>query len=167
MSYPEFLKLNESAAEEKILLCCQCSALAKALVRERHRLSSLESLQQAAKGFFLSLPEEHWLEAFAAHPRIGEFGSLKEKFAATKEMAGGEQSGVQGAQEEVLQDLKRLNEEYEAKFGFVFLVFATGKSAGEMLSILKERISNSREQELRNAAEEQVKIMSLRMEKTL
>lgn len=166
MSLAEFHKLDEAAAKNKLLECCHCEAWADALAKERP-YATMAQLQRAGEQIFLSLGEEGWLEAFAGHPRIGDVNSLRAKYAATREMAAGEQGGVAGADEEVLLELQSLNQEYEKKFGFIFIVFASGKSAGEMLAILKSRIVNSRNEELRNAAAEQVKITKLRMEKIL
>jgi len=93
--------------------------------------------------------------------------SLRAKYANTQKLASGEQSGVAGASEQVLTDLARLNQEYERKHGFIFIVFATGKTAAEMLALLEVRMGNPRPLELKNAAAEQAKITRLRMEKLL
>jgi len=85
----------------------------------------------------------------------------------TKALAAGEQSSVSQASEETLQALARDNVAYLQKFGFIFIVFATGKSAAEMLALLQARLPNSRKQELRNAAQEQHKITALRLHKLL
>lgn len=98
---------------------------------------------------------------------IGDVDSLRKKYASTKAMASGEQSGATGADEETLGELARLNHAYREKFGFIFIVFATGKSALEMLDILKGRIGNDRATEIRNAAAEQLKISFLRIDKLL
>jgi OHCU decarboxylase len=94
---------------------------------------------------------------------IGDVESLKKKYAATKAIAAGEQAGVAAASEATLAELARLNQEFYEKFGFIFIVFATSKSANEMLALLKARIDNTREEELRNAAAEQLKITRLRL----
>lgn len=136
------------------------------MAKERPYKSKDELLLQAEKIWF-SLSESDWLEAFAAHPKIGDISSLQKKFQATASTAANEQSGVNTANTETLKEFARLNQEYEAKFGFIFIVFATGKSAQEMLDLLKARIHNSREQELKSAAREQSKITRLRLEKKL
>jgi 2-oxo-4-hydroxy-4-carboxy-5-ureidoimidazoline decarboxylase len=101
------------------------------------------------------------------HPRIGDVSKLREKYKATATWSSQEQRGVQEASEEVLQGLADGNREYEARFGFIFLVCATGKSAGEMLALLRERMNNEPEAELRIAAGEQAKITRIRLEKLL
>ena len=82
-------------------------------------------------------------------------------------LAAGEQSGVEGASHELIEELQRGNRAYQEKFGFIFIVCATGKSAGEMLELLQQRLPNSREIELDNAVREQRKIFLLRLEKLL
>ena len=93
--------------------------------------------------------------------------SLRKKYASTKALAAGEQSAVSQASEETLQALAQGNLDYEKKFGFIFIVCATGKSALEMLELLQARLPNTREQELLNAAREQHAITVLRLQKLL
>lgn len=111
--------------------------------------------------------EDDWKEAFAHHPKIGDIESMKKKFASTAEWASGEQSGVQTASDKTLMALAEGNRQYEEKFGYIFIVFATGKSAEEMLQLLQERLKNDPEEEIQIAADEQNKITKLRIEKLL
>ena len=106
-----------------------------------------------------------WLEAFRGHPRIGDLENLKARFgAAGAAQAAGEQGGaVEAATEEGLEALREENLAYEEKFGHVFLICASGKSASEILSALRERLGNTPERELMNAAVEQMKITELRL----
>jgi len=104
-----------------------------------------------------SLSEKDWQEAFAAHPRIGE-----KKGGA---WSAQEQSGTRSAAEQTMQDLAEANRKYEEKFGHIYIVCATGKSAEEMLRLCNERLGNDAGAELRVAAEEQRKIMHLRLKK--
>lgn len=83
----------------------------------------------ASESIAATLAEPDWLEAFAAHPLIGDVDSLRQKYAATKQLAAGEQSGVDDASDATLRELAALNQAYLAKFGFIFIVFATGKTA--------------------------------------
>jgi 2-oxo-4-hydroxy-4-carboxy-5-ureidoimidazoline decarboxylase len=124
-----------------------------------------DAVEEAAEVAAASLGEHDWLEAFAAHPLIGDVDSLRKKYAATKSLAAREQSGVAAATEATLQELAALNREYADRFGFIFIVFATGKTADEMLAILKDRINNPRSRELLSAAGEQMKITKLRLQK--
>lgn len=113
----------------------------------------------------MKLDRLDWLEALAAHPRIGDLHSLREKFASTADWASGEQAGVAGAGDDLIRALADGNRDYEAKFGYIFIVCATGKTAAEMLAILRERLLNGPGAELRIAAAEQAEIMRLRLEK--
>ncbi len=106
-----------------------------------------------------SLQRTDWLEAFAAHPRIGS--------RAANGWAAGEQAGSLGASAAMLTRLSERNREYEARFGHIFIVCATGKSADEMLALLEARLENEPDAELSIAAEEQRKITRLRLDKLL
>ena len=111
--------------------------------------------------------EEDWKEAFSHHPKIGDTASLSKKFASTAQWASGEQSGVTAASKETIEALAESNRLYEEKFGYIFIVCATGKSAGEMLEMLQARLENNKEEEIQIAADEQNKITKLRIEKLL
>ncbi len=100
-------------------------------------------------------------------PAIGDVNSLKKKYADIQASASHEQSGAAQASEATLQRLKTLNDQYLDRFGFIFIVCATGKSADEMLALLEARIDNDRDEEIQNAAREQAKITHLRLETLL
>lgn len=121
----------------------------------------------AADRNWQGLDESDYLQAFAAHPKIGDIHSLKAKYADTQTLAAAEQSGVATADDAVIQALARGNRDYQNKFGFIFIVCASGKSAREMCELLQARLPNDRTTELQNAAEEQRKILQLRLEKLL
>ena len=93
--------------------------------------------------------EADWLEAFAAHPRIGDSDALRARFATTAAWASREQAGALGASEDVLEDLAMGNRQYEERFGFIFIVCATGKTAEEMLELLRQRLANDPEAEIK------------------
>ena len=131
----------------------------------RRPFADEKSLRQAATDVWWSLDEGDWREAFQAHPRIGDVDSLREKFANTCDLATGEQAGVQSASDTTLNELTSANAAYEAKFGYLFIVCATGKTAGQMLAILKDRLKNRPEEEFRIAAAEQLKITQIRLRK--
>ena len=113
------------------------------------------------------LTPDDWKEAFSHHPKIGDIKSLRKKFASTADMAEGEQSGVMQTSERTLQALAEGNNLYEAKFGYIFIVCATGKGAEEMLALLNERLHHYPEEEIAIAAKEQAKITKLRLEKMI
>lgn len=126
-----------------------------------------EQLLGAADRTWFNLTPGDWLEAFSQHPRIGDTEALRARFAGAREWAAGEQAGAIGASEEVLAALAEGNKAYETRFGYIFIVCATGKSAAEMLALLHERMNHDREGELLAAAQEQAKITRIRLEKLL
>jgi 2-oxo-4-hydroxy-4-carboxy-5-ureidoimidazoline decarboxylase len=131
----------------------------------------VELLEDAEEQWF-KCSEEDWKHAFAQHPKIGDIDSLKNKFASTADpvaigWASGEQSGVNTASQKTLGALAEANKKYEDKFGYIFIVCATGKSAEEMLEILQSRLPNDPKEEIEIAADEQNKITKLRLEKLL
>jgi 2-oxo-4-hydroxy-4-carboxy-5-ureidoimidazoline decarboxylase len=121
------------------------------------------ALQTAARDEWFALSEADWLEAFSHHPRIGDRASLEARFPQTHHLSSKEQSGIGIAGADVLAALAKANNDYFDRFGFIFIVCATGKSAGEMLALLLARLQNDRETELKIAAEEQAKITALRL----
>jgi 2-oxo-4-hydroxy-4-carboxy-5-ureidoimidazoline decarboxylase len=107
-----------------------------------------------------------WLEAFTHHPQIGaDVEALRAKFAVTADWSEGEQAGIGAASEETLQTLASENTRYAERFGFIFIVCASGKSATQMLALLQGRADNHPAQEIFIAAGEQNKITALRLEK--
>ena len=126
----------------------------------KHLLSTADSLWQ-------NYGESEFLEAFKGHSKIGDLDSLKKKYANTRQWSQQEQAGMQTVDERTLLDLMSFNKAYEDRFGFIFIVCATGKTASEMLTILKSRINNDAVQELNIAAGEQAKITKIRLEKLL
>lgn len=159
-------RLSSPEASDLFLKCCGSRAWADAMAAARP-YADVASVRAKAGEVWSGLTESDWLEAFTAHPRIGDVNSLRAKFANTKAWASGEQSGVAAADEAVLQGLAEGNAAYEMKFGFIFIVCATGKSAAEMLALLRARLPNPREQEIANAGAEQLKITLIRINKWL
>jgi OHCU decarboxylase len=126
-----------------------------------------ETLIAAANDIWWSLDRGDWLEAFRSHPKIGEQKAAGKVSAQSQQWSGQEQSGVATASHETVSTLAALNEAYEQKFGFIFIICATGKTSEEMLTALRERLQNDREAELPIAAAEQNKITELRLKKLL
>lgn len=114
-----------------------------------------------------SLGQEDWLEAFRAHPKIGEKKAAVTQSGQAQRWSAGEQAGVEHAAADTMKALATGNLEYERRFGFIFIVCASGRSSGEMLATLTQRLSNTPEMELQIAAAEQQKITRLRLEKLL
>jgi len=132
---------------------------------EARPFSDNEDVHAKAETVWEGLNREDWLEAFEHHPKIGERKPTSEKISSTKGWAAEEQAGTAQAATKTLDELHHLNLEYFNKFGFIFIVCATGKSADEMLQLLRERFSNTAEEEIEIAAGEQLKITKLRLEK--
>ncbi|TCS38958.1 2-oxo-4-hydroxy-4-carboxy-5-ureidoimidazoline decarboxylase [Reinekea marinisedimentorum] len=128
---------------------------------------SEEILISAANRIWQALNDLDYLSAFEAHPRIGDVTTLKKKYASTQLTAGKEQAGMTLASDCIIERMKELNDAYNEKFGFIFIVCATGKSAGEMLELIEQRINNEYEQEITIAAAEQMKITEIRLKKLL
>jgi len=120
-------------------------------------------LHRKANLSWYGLTEEDYLEAFAGHAKIGELSSLKENFANTRSLAASEQSELASACAGSIVQLAQDNRRYEDRFGFIFIVCATGKSAQEISLLLQKRLLNDRETELKNSAEEQRKIFHIRL----
>ncbi len=166
MTLDEFNGCAPDAAAEDLMKCCGARRWA-AEMNARRPFASREALLAASDEIWAGMKREDLLEAFTHHPKIGDIESLRKKFASTAAWASGEQSGVSGAGDEVLRGLSRGNEEYERKFGYIFIVCATGRSAEEMLDLLRERLKNDPARELALAAGEQRKITRIRLEKLL
>lgn len=153
----------EQEAIAALLKCCTSEAWAKKLVALRP-FADLDTLKQAADNCWQGLTESDYLQAFEGHPKIGDVNSLKAKYANTHSLAKNEQSSVQQASDDTIKALADDNQRYLERFGFIFIVFASGKSAGQMLDLLQQRIDNDRATELENAAEQQRLIFQLRLD---
>lgn len=132
---------------------------------ERSGSRDAAGLRAASERAFDALTETDWLEAFRAHPRIGERKAHVATGAAAARWAGGEQSNVDGAGAAIKAELASINAAYESRFGFIYIVCATGRSAEDLLAYAKDRMAHTRENELAIAAAEQRKITALRLDK--
>ena len=143
-------------AEAELRSCCGSSEWVRQMLASRPFDGGSELLA-GAETIWWELDPQDWREAFAAHPRIGE--------NPRSEWAREEQAGAASASSDTMRSLVEVNREYEKRFGHIFIVFATGKTADEMLSMARQRLQNQPEQELRIAAEQQLKITKLRLMK--
>ncbi|MEO5969202.1 MAG: 2-oxo-4-hydroxy-4-carboxy-5-ureidoimidazoline decarboxylase [Bdellovibrionia bacterium] len=166
MTLDKLNTLTPNEAEAAFSKCCGSSKWVAQMISSRP-FSNKEKLLETATKIWNSLAHSDWLEAFSHHPRIGKIEDLEAKFSTTQAWATEEQKGVQGAPQNIIQNLARENLNYENLFGHVFLVCATGKTAEEMLSLLRIRIKNPPSAELNIAAQEQNKITHIRLEKLL
>ncbi len=161
-----FNRLPADEATGQLLSCCASGKWAQAVLRRRP-FEEPASLFRAAERAWWSCDGDDWRQAFAAHPRIGERPAAAGQPARHAEWSLKEQGGASGADQQVLARLAEQNRAYEDKFGFTYIVCASGKSADQMLSILERRLSGTQQSELRTAAEEQAKITQLRLRKLL
>ncbi len=156
--------LSFAEAQAAFMRCCGSQRWAEMMAGLRP-FATPTDLFVAADAAFATIAREDWLQAFAAHPRIGDLDLLRKKFATTADWCVSEQSGVVEARDDVLRALADGNRRYEERFGYLFIVCATGKGAAEILEILRNRLEHAPADELSIAAGEQTKITRLRLEK--
>jgi 2-oxo-4-hydroxy-4-carboxy-5-ureidoimidazoline decarboxylase len=144
--------------------CCGSSAWVERMIALRPFRKD-ETLYEAARREWFTLGPKDWKEAFGEHPRIGDRENLRMRFPVTHHLSASEQAGAHAASEDVLDALAAGNSNYEQRFGYIFIVCATGKSANEMLDLLQARLLNDPAHELRVAASEQARITELRLRK--
>ena len=149
-------------ARRLLRACCGSERWVERMIRRRP-YSNREALLSAARDEWLALDETDWKEAFSHHPKIGDREALRRRFPDTHHLSSREQAGVEGAGGDVLDALAAGNREYQARFGYIFIVCASGKSADEMLGLLRERLNNDPATEIHVAVDEQAKITALRL----
>jgi 2-oxo-4-hydroxy-4-carboxy-5-ureidoimidazoline decarboxylase len=157
---------NAASADEALaamMACCGARRWAEAMVALRP-IAGIEELCDAGDSIWSTMKEADWHEAFACHPRIGERKTIHAP-AQSAAWSQEEQSSARRATVRVLAQLAVGNAGYEKRFGFTYIVCATGKSAEEMLAILNRRLANDPATELREAAEQQRQIMQIRLRK--
>jgi 2-oxo-4-hydroxy-4-carboxy-5-ureidoimidazoline decarboxylase len=152
-------------AQAAFLRCCGSPEWARRMVAARP-FASPEEMFRVAEGAWHSVGADEWLAAFRAHPRIGETRAERPR-AGTAAWSRQEQAGVESADDGTRAALAEANRAYEARFGYLFLVCATGRTADEMLALARGRLSNPPDDELLVAAREQSLITRIRLEKLL
>jgi 2-oxo-4-hydroxy-4-carboxy-5-ureidoimidazoline decarboxylase len=157
MTLAELNGLEPRRAAAEFMRCCGSSRWAAEMTASRP-FASLDAMCSRGDAIWASIDKGDWLDAFAAHPRIGEQRPVSA-------WSSSEQSGMQSAGEVTKARLATLNAAYEARFGYIFIVCATGKPAADMLTLLDARMANDPSIELPIAAEEQRKITGLRLAK--
>jgi OHCU decarboxylase len=173
MTLEELNTLDAPVAERALLRCCGARRWASEMAARRP-FRDIPAVERDAADIWRSLDEAGWLEAFAAHPRIGDSPAADGKVgaggadragapAATGDWSAREQAGMDTASDALRQRLAAANREYEHRFGFIYIVCATGKTADEMLAIAERRLQSSREVELVTAVDEQWKITRIRL----
>ena len=154
------------AAEAALLQCCGATRWARAMLHARP-FASADAVAAAADAHWAACGEDDWLEAFRAHPRIGERKAHTDTGAEASRWSAQEQAGMDRSDASLKAALAEVNAAYEAKYGFIYIVCATGMSPEALLDYARRRMDSTREAELRTAAAEQHKILRLRLEKLL
>lgn len=164
MTLNDLNTLDDEQAIAALLRCCGCSRWARLMASARP-FADARAMTEAADRIWASLGAPDYLEAFAAHPKIesGRSGGS----GLSDSWSDDEQAGVRRASADVQQRLADANLEYEARFGYIFIVCASGKTAAEMLALLEARLHHPPDEELAIAADEQRKITRLRLQKLL
>ena len=159
--------LSREAAAAELLKCCGSQNWARRTADERP-FADLTQLLETADRIWWTLDRADWLEAFRHHPKIGEKRAAERSVTAeARRWSEEEQSGTRAAAPQTMDALLEANRVYEQKFGYIFIVCATGKSAEDMLALCQARLGNDAETELRTAAEEQLKITEIRFKKLI
>ncbi len=167
MNLTEFNKLAKQEATTELEKCCVSKCWIQHMIENMPFASADELILKTTNIWYDQCRELDWKTAFEGHPKIGDINSLKEKFANTKNWATNEQSNITESDENILKSLAKSNDDYLSKFGYIFIVSASGKTAKEMLSIINARLDNTIENELHISMGEQHKITVIRLEKLI
>lgn len=158
MTLQDLNSANADKLREPLGGCCGSEAWVARMIEWRP-FDNFEALIAASDEIWWSLAESDWLQAFSKHPKIGE--------KRADPWSSDEQRGMDQASFDIAAAMEKLNRQYDDKFGWIFIVCATGKRAGEMLTTLENRLANEAADEIRIAASEQAKITKLRLGKLL
>jgi len=167
MTFKEFNNLSKEEISNSLEKCCVSKTWMSKMAESRPFSSENELIKKAASIWYNDCSVEDFTDTFTGHPKIGDVDSLKEKFANTKNWANNEQSKIADANTSTIEALTIANSQYEEKFGYIFIVSASGKSAEEMLAIIQTRLSHSKEDEIFVAMNEQHKITVIRLAKLI
>ena len=159
-------RLSKTKAHKALLDCCGSPIWATQMVN-RMPFADVSNILETADKLWTALSEAEWHQAFRHHPAIGAKRAEKAQSATAKRWSKGEQAVANTADSQILAALARANQEYQSKFGYVFLIFATGKTSEDILASLRQRLLNDPAEEFRIAAEELRKITRIRLEKLL
>lgn len=167
MTLSEFNQLPQTSLRELLATTCGSKCWQSNMTEKFPFTSEAELVKTAVQVWYDACGRQDWIEAFSQHPKLGDLQSLAERFPTTSQMAGLEQKDVSTASHDILTQLSKANDLYEAKFEFIFIVFTTGKTAAEMLRILQDRSSNNYEEELIISMGEQLKITIQRLKQII
>lgn len=158
MKVQELNELDARAAFDALMSCCGSREWTQRMTTARP-YASIDAVLDASDRNWLALGEDDWLEAFAAHPRIGE--------RSESAWSQHEQEAALKAEDAIRNALIAANTEYERRFGFIFIVFASGKSPAQIIDLMRQRLNNDRATEIHNASAEQMQITRLRLRRLL
>ncbi|HEX2724086.1 MAG TPA: 2-oxo-4-hydroxy-4-carboxy-5-ureidoimidazoline decarboxylase [Gemmatimonadaceae bacterium] len=164
MTVDELNSMPPRSAADALRSCCGSSRWVNEMVAKRP-FESVDDILSAADQAWRKTGPDDWHEAFAHHPRIGDKRPVAAQSSRAAQWSAGEQASVQSAASDVQASLNEMNEQYENRFGHIYIVCAAGKSPADMLAIARQRLANDPQTELRVAAEEQRKITELRLVK--
>lgn len=167
MTLEEFNTLSKEDAFQQLEKCCVSKTWIHKMIAEMPFASEDALVKKAAAIWYNECEIADYKEAFTGHPKIGDVSSLQAKFAHTSDWAGNEQSKVEEANLKTIEALAKANEDYETKFGYIFIVSASGKSAEEMLAIVHARLEHEPANEIDVAMNEQHKITVIRLAKLI
>ena len=167
MTLEEFNHLKPGEAKVELLKCCGSEHWVDKMIMHFPFQNPDTLFQKANDIWYDECSKKDWLEAFKYHPKIGDLESLQKKYVSTKDWASVEQSGTTAASQNTLESLVKVNQAYEDKFDYIFIVYATGKSADEMLTLAEARLKNDTKVELHLAMGEQQKITLIRLQKLM
>ena len=167
MTLQEFNQTSQETLKLQLKNCCGSEKWVSGVMDRIPYGNAYSLLERGQSVWYNECDASDWLEAFEYHPRIGDTQTISKKAQDSVHLAVGEQSGVTEDDENLLHKLQAANSEYEKKFGFTFIVFASGKSGHQMLRLLEDRIDNTVQDEMRIAMAEQWKITLLRLKKIL
>lgn len=163
MTIAEFDHLGNEEKKALLFQCCGSFSWVEKMLKMPPAEDLIDLFEDAEEKWY-ECTEADWKEAFTHHPKIGDMETLRKRFSSDR-FAGREQAVVNEASEKILEQLAQANKVYEDKYGYIFIVSATGKSAEEMLGILTARLQNDPKEEIKIAMDEQNKIIRLRLEK--
>jgi OHCU decarboxylase len=153
-------------AAEQLRSCCGSVRWVEAMVAARP-FATLDDLLAASERIWWTTAPEDWHEAIASHPRIGETATRAQVSETARGWSVNEQEAVAASEASVRQELATAIQEYERRFGWIYVVFATGRGAPDLLDDVRARLDNDPEREQVIMAREQLAIMQLRIRKML
>ena len=154
---------DDETARALLQSCCGSRRWVDGMLARRP-FGNRSTLQAVARAVWDALGDADWREAFSHHPKIGDRASLERRFPATRHLSEHEQKSVDSAPADILTAFAEANQIYEERFGYIFIVRATGRSAKEMLALLSARLENDPQTEMRTAAAQQAEITALRLD---